>query len=84
MKKSDWAAIVLIIALVGLVSYFVVRAVLPSPKENTQKVKNVPVLSSDVQKPSNRVFNDSAINPTVKTTIGNQDPSQLPFTLGSD
>lgn len=84
MKKSDWAAIVLIIALVGLVSYFVVGAVLPSPKKTTQKVTSVPVISPDVVKPSGKVFNDTAINPTVKTTIGNQGNSQLPFTLGSE
>lgn len=84
MKKSDWAAIVLIIALVGLVSYFAVGSLMPSPKNNKQKVKVVPEITDSVVKPSSRIFNDTAINPTVKTTIGNQDPSQLPFTLGSD
>ena len=38
MKKSDWAAIILIVALVGVASYFIVGAIMPSPADNLQTV----------------------------------------------
>lgn len=83
MKKSDWAAIILIVGLVGFASYFIVSSIMPSPKDNPQSVPIAPTISSDVQKPSGRIFNSQAINPTVRTTIGDQS-NQQPFNLGED
>ena len=48
MKKSDWAAIILIVALVGLASYFIVGMVMPSPEENLQSVPVVTEITDTV------------------------------------
>lgn len=83
MKKSDWAAIILIVALVGVASYFIVGAIMPSPSDNPQDIPIAPSISQSVTEPSDKVFNVEAINPTVKSTIGNQSDQQ-PFNLGDD
>ncbi len=83
MKKSDWAAIILIVALVGIASYFVVGAIMPSPSENPQSVPIATEITSDIVEPSKEIFNSDAINPTVRITIGNQS-DERPFNLGDD
>ena len=83
MKKSDWAAIILIVALVGLASYFIVGMIMPSPEENLQSVPVVTEITDTVAEPSDKVFNQRAINPTVRTTIGEQGGGK-PFDLGDD
>lgn len=83
MKKSDWAAIILIVALVGVASYFIVGAIMPSPADNLQTVPIASEITDAVVDPSAKVFNDQAINPTVKTTIGDQG-GQQPFDVGDD
>lgn len=83
MKKSDWAAIILIVALVGVASYFIVGAIMPSPADNLQTVPIASEITDAVADPSTKVFNDQAINPTVKTTIGDQG-GQQPFDVGDD
>lgn len=80
MKKSDWALLILIVALVGVASYFVVGALLPAPGENPETVKTAAAILESIDEPSERVFGPNAINPTVKVTIGNQGGGQ-PFTL---
>ena len=82
MKKSDWALIVLIVVIVGIASYFVVSAVLPSPGANPEKVETAEEIKSSIVEPDTKIFGSGAINPTVKVTIGNQG-GQQPFTLGS-
>ena len=83
MKKSDWAAIILIVALVGIASYFVVGAIMTSPSENPQSVPIATEITSDIVEPSKEIFNSDAINPTVRITIGNQS-DERPFNLGDD
>ena len=83
MKKSDWAAIILIVALVGIASYFVVGALMPSPSEDPQSVPIATEITSDIVEPSKEIFNADAINPTVRITIGNQS-DERPFNLGDD
>lgn len=72
MKKGDWAAIILIIAFVGLVSYFVVGAIMPSPAKNPEKVPVALPFSASIPEPDKNIFHSDAINPTVRVTIGNQ------------
>lgn len=81
MKKSDWALIVLIIAVVGIAAYFIVNAFVGSPTDNPEKVETAPVIVTEVVEPSESIFNANAINPTVKVTIG-ESGSQQPFSLG--
>jgi hypothetical protein len=54
MKKSDWAMIVLIIAVVGTISYFVIGSFLPAPVSET--VKTAPSITADIEAPENNVI----------------------------
>jgi hypothetical protein len=83
VKKADWALIVIIVTIVGVVSWFVVGALVPPPTETPETVKTAVPISADIDKPNPTVFSADAINPTVKTTIGDQN-STPPFTLGSE
>ena len=84
MKKSDWALIVLIVAVVGVVAYLAINAIVGNPEDNPQKVETAPVIVSEVTEPSEAIFHEDAINPTVKVRIGEQagqDQQQI-FSLG--
>lgn len=83
MKRADWALVVLVVSIVGVVSYFVISSVVPSPSKEPQKVQTAEEIRSDVAKPSSQIYNDNAINPTVKTSIGDQS-DQSPFTVGDN
>ncbi len=81
MKKSDWALVILIIGMTGFFGYLIIGAILPNPKNDTQTVPTAEIIRPDIDEPSKEVFNSSAINPTVRTLIGEQS-NQSPFTLG--
>ena len=81
MKKSDWALVVLIVAIAGVISYFIVSALLPEPNKDPQTVPTAEPIATSVAAPSQQIFNAEAINPTVKVTIGGQS-NKPPFTLG--
>ena len=81
MKKTDWALVILIVIIAGLISYFVISAVLPAPNKDPQTVPTATPMTTSVVAPSNQIFSSDAINPTVKVIIGGQNPKP-PFTLG--
>ncbi len=83
MKKSDWALIILIVAIVGVASYFIASALLPAPTKNPQTVPTAEPITAEITEPSDKIFNDNAINPTVRVTIGDQSV-RPPFTLGEE
>lgn len=71
MKKSDIAMIILI-ASFSIMLAFIIANQLPflKPPDKGQKVKTTEEISVTVEKPDPKVFNASAINPTVQTVIG--------------
>lgn len=71
MKKSDIAMIILI-ASVSVMIAFVVASNIPilQSSKNGEKVRTIEQISSKVNDPDTKVFNDNAINPTVETVIG--------------
>ena len=81
MKRSDWALIVLIVAVVGVAAYFIVNAFVGSPADNLEKVETAIKISPDVIEPSESIFSTNAINPTVKVRIG-EAGGQQPFSIG--
>lgn len=83
MKRNDWAAVVLIVGIVALASYFILGQVLPSPNTNPTKVPTAATISATVVPPSRKVFNEDAINPTVKSYIGDQS-DERPFSIGDN
>lgn len=71
MKKTDIAMIILV-ATIGVVVAYIVAinlSFLRLPEQGV-KVQTVRRLSADVKQPSEDVFNDQAINPTVEVIVG--------------
>ncbi|MCL2451927.1 PLD nuclease N-terminal domain-containing protein [Candidatus Saccharibacteria bacterium] len=62
MKKSDWALIILIVAVVGVISYFVIGSVLPEPED--EKVKTAPDITASIDTPVNNVLLYDADRPS--------------------
>jgi hypothetical protein len=54
MKKSDWALIILIVLVVGVISYFVIGSILPDPEDET--VKTAPEITASISAPTNNVM----------------------------
>ena len=71
MKKTDIAMIVFIASLSVMVAFVIASniPVLQSPKQG-EKARTVEAISSNVDTPDTKVFNQDAINPTVETVIG--------------
>lgn len=76
MKKTDIAMIILIASVGILIAYFIaVNIPFLKLPENGIKVETVQELTDSVDKPSERVFNEDAINPTVEVIVGSGDAS---------
>lgn len=71
MKKTDIAMIILVATIGVIVAYVVAMnlSFLRLPEQGV-KVQTVRRLSADVKQPSEDVFNDQAINPTVEVIVG--------------
>ncbi len=71
MKKADIAMIILIASVGVMISYFIaVNIPFLKVPEDGVKIKTVPVIKKDITKPSEEVFNEEAINPTVEVIVG--------------
>lgn len=78
MKKNDIASLVLIVAIAGVIAYFVANALIGQPKNNPVQVEKVTPIQSTFPAPDGRVFNDKAIDPTVEIS-GDNPQSNAPF-----
>lgn len=78
MKKQDIAIIILIVAISALAAYLIGRAIVGDPDQQAVQVPTVEAISTTVEEPDSRVFNDDAINPTVEINIGDSSNRQ-PF-----
>jgi hypothetical protein len=77
MKQKDLAMILLIAGIAAVVSLFVSRAVFSSTGARKQTAEVVDQISTQFQNPSNKYFNENAIDPTQLIQIGdnaNPDP----------
>lgn len=79
MKKNDIAALILIVSISLVVTYFLAKAILGEPQNQATNVEVVETISADLTQPSASIFNKDAINPTVNIEIGNS-ANQQPFT----
>ena len=77
MKQNDIAAIVLIVALAGVISYFVANAVIGSPQNDPVQVEQVTPVGARFPTPDPRIFNDDAIDATVEIQGGGENSNQL-------
>ena len=78
MKKTDIALLIVVVSLSGLITYFLASSLLGSPKQLTDSVTVVEAVTSDVDDPSESIFNKDAINPAVQIKIG-ESSNQQPF-----
>lgn len=71
MKKTDLAMIILIASVSMVLAFFIANS-LPFLKVSSKgaSVKTIEAISTQVNDPDQKIFNSSAINPTVETIIG--------------
>lgn len=81
MKRNEIALLVLIVGIVGLITYFILNSLLSNlaPKPVELDVAT-PISSSliDMESLNKSLFVEGAYNPTIKVTIGDQG-NQQPF-----
>lgn len=70
MKKTDIAMVVLIATVSILVTGMVINSIAGNPDEKTKTIKVIDPVMSNFAEPSAEIFNDKAINPTIKSVIG--------------
>ena len=78
MKKNDLAALLVIIVIGGVFSYFIANAVIGKPKNNPVQVETVTTIAPTFPTPDSRVFNSEAVDPTVEVSGDGQSANQ-PF-----
>lgn len=54
MKKSDWALIIIIVAVVAVASWAMIGNLLPAPSDEV--VKTAPSITADIEAPENNVI----------------------------
>jgi len=75
MKRTDIAMIIFIAAVSAGIAYFIANAVFGGMTEAGVKVKTVDAITSEVGTPDPKIFNDTAINPSIEVNITNTDTS---------
>lgn len=77
MNKNNLAILILIVAIAAGIGYAVGNALLGSQNLKPVTVKTATPLSSEIDKPEASVFSETAINPTVQITIGDNTRNPL-------
>ena len=77
MKKTDIAMIILIAAVSVGVAYFAANSFFGNMTEESVKVKTIDPITSTVETPDAKIFNDTAINPSVEVTINNTEDTPV-------
>lgn len=72
MKKNDIGAIILIVVIAGVISYFIANALIGKPKNNPIQIEQVTPIGASFPTPDLRVFNDKSVDPTVEINGGGQ------------
>lgn len=81
IKQSDIALIILVSGLSLVASFVIGNAVINTDKNRTAQIEVVTAITSNFSEPSNKIFNENAINPTELIQIGeNQVDKPFPET----
>lgn len=78
MKKTDLALLILIVGIVGLITYYLLNMFLGDKELKAIKVDKATKIETSLVPPSDKVFVNDAYNPTIKVKIGDQ-ANQQPF-----
>jgi len=71
MKKTDIAMIILIATVSVGIAYFVANSIFGNVAEEGVKVRTIDPITSTVETPDSKIFNDNAINPSIEVNITN-------------
>ena len=77
MKQKDIAVIIIIAFISAIVSFVVSNKLFVTPSNRQQKAEVVDSIDASFNKPDQKYFNSSSINPTRPSGVGgdtNQDP----------
>lgn len=69
MKRTDIALIVLIAGLSAGIAYVVGNSIFGNINESGANVQTIEPITSNVEEPSEAIFNDDAINPSVEVQV---------------
>ncbi len=78
MKQKDIALIIVIVAVTGVVAYFLSNLVIGTPSNQQQNVETVEPITAEFQPHDKKYFNSESVNPTQTITIGDN-PNPQPF-----
>lgn len=78
MKQKDVALIIVIVFFSGIISFLISGKIFITPSNRQQKVQTVDVIDSNFQKPSDKYFNSTSIDPAQLVQIGDNN-NQNPF-----
>lgn len=70
MKQKDIALILVVMIFSGMLSFFAARFLFATPADRIVKAEVVDPITSDFNRPDNKYFNDTSINPTQLIRIG--------------
>lgn len=79
MKQKDITLIIVVVAVSGLVSFFVARAVFVKSTDRKMEAEVVAPITNEFARPSKKYFNEASINPTREIEIGNSG-NNAPYT----
>ena len=78
MKQKDIDAIITIVFISGILSFFISNALFAPPKNLKTQVEVVEPISAEFSQPDKKYFNQDSVNPTQTITIGDGE-NQQPF-----
>jgi hypothetical protein len=78
MKQKDVALLIIVAFISAVISFFVSGLLFGTPDKRDQDVEKVQAISSSLEQPDERYFNEQAFDPTKPITIG-PNANQAPF-----
>lgn len=70
MKQKDIALVIVIAVVAGIISFVLSRLIFVTPANRQQKVEVVQSISTTFPLPSNKYFNNTAVDPSQTIQIG--------------
>lgn len=70
MKQKDWALIIIVSFISGVVALVLSNLVISAPKNRQQKASIVEPITDEFKQPDGRFFNSQSIDPTQIIRIG--------------
>lgn len=78
MKQNDIILIIVMVFIGGVLSFFISKTLITSPKSRNEKVETVQAITSEFNQPNTVYFNKNSVDPTQLIKIGDNNNNQ-PF-----